>query len=235
MIATALMLDPASLRPNPWNTNIVAPENEAKLDASIERLGMFKPVIVREIHDFEAGATVYEILGGEHRAQSAVRLGLGTIPVVNLGAIGDKVAKEIGLVDNARYGADETLGLASLLKELGTEADLAGFLPYTDDDIKSIFSASDIALDDLALDEEMPSEASESDEADATRAPKTHTLMRFKVSLADAERITSLLSAIQKKHGYTLADALTNAGDALVHALLDKSTLIVPEDTTDAV
>nr|EKV2115583.1 chromosome partitioning protein ParB [Acinetobacter baumannii] len=37
-----IWVDPAQLQPNPWNSNIVSPENEAKLKASIERRGMFK-------------------------------------------------------------------------------------------------------------------------------------------------------------------------------------------------
>lgn len=37
------------LAPSPWNVNVVAPGNEAKIDESIKRLGLFKPILVREV------------------------------------------------------------------------------------------------------------------------------------------------------------------------------------------
>ena len=60
-----------------------------------------------------------EILGGEHRWKAAQQLGMAEVPVWNVGVITDEHAKKIGLVDNARYGEDDLLGLAGLLKELG--------------------------------------------------------------------------------------------------------------------
>ena len=73
-------VETSRLRPNPWNTNHVTPENEEKLRASIARFGVFKPIICRELQD-----GTLEILGGEHRWQTARDMGLDTVPVVNLG------------------------------------------------------------------------------------------------------------------------------------------------------
>lgn len=210
-----LYLDPRTLRPNPWNTNIVPPENEAKLDEAIRRLGMFKPVVVRQLADGS-----YEILGGEHRSASSIRVGLESIPVMNLGRIDDKLAKEISLADNSRYGTDDVLSLAGLLEELGTADDLASFLPYTDVDLKSIFASSDIALDDLEFEEKDDDELDVS-EPKLPKAPKTHTIMRFKVPVGDAQRISELVTQTQRDHDLTGSDELTNAGDALVHLLLN--------------
>src|SRR5437762_10365036 len=103
---TQLFVDPRLLQPNPWNTNVVSPDNEAKIDASNQRLGMFKPIIVRELPD-----GTLQILGGAHRRESAIRLGWDQVPVFNVGPVSDKQAKEIGLADNARYGHDDTLAL----------------------------------------------------------------------------------------------------------------------------
>ena len=207
----AQMADPRKLRPNPWNTNVVGAENEAKLEESLKKFGMFKPVIVRELPTGDL-----EILGGEHRAGAAVRLGMKDIPIVNLGPIGDKEAKQIGLVDNGRYGYDDTLQLAALLKELGDVDDLASFMPYTDQDFNNIMDAAEIDLDDL---EALP-------ELDPTTKPlpiptsaSTHTIMRFKVPAEDAERIAELINNVIKIHGLTDSDSLTNAGDALIHLL----------------
>lgn len=221
-MSNSFLADPndTRLQPNPWNSNVVSPANEAKLDESLKRLGIFKPILVREkpsapgLRDI-----VYEILGGQHRWESACRLGLTEISIHNLGPIDDRMAKEISLADNARYGVDDTLSLADLLKDLGDTDELQGFLPYSNVDLSAIFAASDIALDDLEL-EEPEMGASEAPTEAAARAPKTHAMMRFKVPIPDAERITELLAKIKRRQGFTTADDLTNAGDALVHALL---------------
>ncbi|CAO3459704.1 hypothetical protein [Azospirillum argentinense] len=207
-----LYLDPRALTPNPWNTNVVSPENEAKLDASIQRLGVFKPIVVREVEG------IHQIIGGEHRRDSAIRLGMDRVPVINLGPIADPLAKEISLADNARYGADDMLSLAGLLDELGNAHELTTFLPYTDTDLNAVFSSSSIALD--ALDYDETAGPDEPAEAPAPKAPKTHTVMRFKVPIEDAERLAALIQAAQKEQGFTAEDQLTNAGDALVHLLL---------------
>ncbi len=213
-MAQYLELKPSQLRKNSWNTNKVSPENERKIRASLERNGIFKPIIVRETKDGE-----YEILGGQHRWEQAIELGLETIPVFNLGEIDDNRAKEIGLADNARYGSDDTVELAELLKSLGDIEELQNFLPYGASDFDAIFTAN-IALDELEIDEDLEVELETPEEIEpVTKPTKTHTLMRFKVPIADAERITALIASTQKEYGFTKADELTNVGDALVQIL----------------
>lgn len=205
------------LRKNPWNTNRVSAEHEAKIRRSIERNGLFKPIIVRTV----PGVPGYEIVGGEHRWEQAVELGHTSIPIANLGEIDEVRAKEISVIDNARYGADDALSFADLLKEIGGADELQEFLPYGEADIEAIFSASNVDLDDLELDENFDTEPEkpEDDEAPAAKPPKTHTIVRFKVSLADAEKLTARIAATQKEQGFTGSDDLTNAGDALIHLL----------------
>lgn len=217
MKAQALEVSPDALRPNPWNTNHCSVENETRLENSLDRFdGLFKPILVREV----AGVDGYEILGGEHRWIVAKRRKLATVPIWNLGLIPETKAKEISIADNARYGADDTLALSELFKDLGESPEvIQSYLPYADVDIQSIFSATDIALDDLALDEEI---ADAAPEPVAPKAPKTHSIMRFKVSIEDAERIAERIAATQRDYGYSSSDQLTNAGDALVHLLFDR-------------
>lgn len=214
----ALSVSPSLLRPNPWNTNFVSPENEEKLLASMRRFKLFKPIIVREIE--EDGETVYEILGGEHRWEGAKRLGYTEVPIMNLGAISDTEAKEISLADNARYGSDDSAALAALLSELGSTDDLQSFLPFTNPDLKSIFAASDIALDDLELDDPIAETVAEPQDEPEAKPAKTHVIMRFKVSIADSETIAEKVARTKKEQGFTSGDDLTNAGDALVHLLI---------------
>jgi hypothetical protein len=205
-------IDPKLLQPNPWNTNKVSPDHEAKIDESIKRLGVFKPILVREL----AGGTL-QIIGGQHRVESAIRLKLKAIPIHNLGHISDKKAQEIGLVDNARYGEDDTLALAQLLEGLGDPEDLATFMPYSSGDFDSIFAASNIALDELDLPEDdgappMP----------AVPKVQTHVLIRFKVPVEDCATITEMVEKTMKAQKFTEEDALSNAGNALVHLLTQR-------------
>lgn len=202
-------IDPALLVPNPWNTNVVSPDNEAKLEESIRRFGMFKPVVVRELDD-----GTLEILGGEHRAGVAKRMGLKKIPVINLGKIDDKKAKEISLVDNGRYGTDDTLQLAELLESLGDADDISTFMPFSETDLASIFSSVNIALDDLDLDDTEPAPSLPKE-----KPIQTHTIMRFKVPVEDQSWVTDLIEKTMKSQKFTESDSLTNAGDALVYLL----------------
>lgn len=205
------MLAPDQLTPNPWNTNMVSPENQHKLEESVKRFGVFKPIVVRELTD-----GTLQIIGGEHRWSAAKALGHAEVPVVNLGRINDKKAKEIGLVDNGRYGADDTLQLANLLEGLGVDSqELSSFMPYSESDFSSIFSSVNISLDDLDLpdDAEVPM-------TPATKPPQTHQIMRFKVPLDDVGAISDLIERTMKDQRFVDEDSLSNAGNALVHLLL---------------
>ncbi len=202
-------LAPERLSPNPWNTNVVSPENQHKLEESVKRFGMFKPIVVREVD----GAL--EIIGGQHRWEAARSLKLAEIPVVNLGRVSDKKAKEIGLVDNGRYGADDTLQLAELLEDIGVGAEeLSSFMPYSESDFASIFSSVNISLDDLDLpdDDEVPTSA-------APKPAQTHQVVRFKVPVDDVSVVTDLIERTMKEQRFTDEDSLSNAGNALVHLL----------------
>lgn len=203
-------VNPEILVPNKWNTNVVSPENEEKLDASLKRFGVFKPVIVRELID-----GTLQIIGGEHRAQSAIRLGYKSVPIVNLGMISDQKAKEISLVDNDRFGEDDSLKLAELIGTLDP-AELSSFTTFSDADLDSLFTNSSIALDELdAL--SMPTEDIDLPQE---KTIQTHQIMRFKVPIKDVDAVTQKIERAIKVQGFDDSDSLTNAGDALVHLLL---------------
>lgn len=231
----SFIADTGDLRPNPWNANVMTPENEAKLDESLKRLGNFKALVVREV----PGVAGYEILGGEHRWQSAMRVGMKSILVVNLGPIDDIAAKEITLADNSRYGSDDSLALAELMKDLDLNV-LEQILPYGDTDLQSVLDSANIELDKLSIDENFDKDAispgEDDDEDDLPAKPaKTHTQLRFMVPLADAERVTKIIAQTKSDQGFNHASELVNAGDALVHLLLTarpKSILTEPSAPT---
>lgn len=196
-----------ALRPSPFNVNIVSPDNETKIDNSIERLGLFKPALCRELDDGSL-----ELIGGEHRWLSAKRKGEKEFPIINLGRVSDARAKEIGLVDNARYGTDDTLQLAELFDGMEVD-DLSSFTPFSDSDITSIFSSVNIELDNLDIEEsdERPGVPQE-------RPLQTHQIMRFRIPVEDSW-IQKLLEETMKTQKMNESDSLTNAGDALIYLL----------------
>ena len=200
-------IDPKELKHNSWNVNVMSPDNEAKLEESLKRFGMFKPAVVRELDD-----GTLQIIGGEHRVDVAKRLGIKEVPIVNLGKITDEKAKEISLVDNGRYGTDDTLRLAELLEGLGDASEIASFMPYSESDLTAIFSSSTIALDSLELSEE-----DETPRLPTEKSIQTHQIMRFKVPVDDVEMVTAVIESIMKSQKFKDSDSLANAGDALVH------------------
>nr|DAJ05231.1 MAG TPA: ParB protein [Caudoviricetes sp.] len=195
------------LTPNPYNTNVVSPDNEEKIKESLRRFGQFKPILVREQ---EEG---FEIIGGEHRWRAAKELGLDKVAVINLGEISDEEAKKISLIDNGRYGEDDAFKLSELLSGLGDISDLSSYMPYSDQSLETLFSNTSINLDELEVDEEELEESAPAIE----RPPQTHVVMRFKVAIEDSEKVQKLIEKIMKEQGYTESDSLTNAGDALVY------------------
>ncbi|MGE8141869.1 ParB/RepB/Spo0J family partition protein [Novosphingobium sp. NPDC080210] len=213
-------LDPRSIEPSPWNANVVSHENEEKLRASIERHGMFKPILVRVLDN---GAI--QCIGGWHRCEQAIELGYAKVPVVNLGAIDDERAKEISLADNARYGIDDTLKLSGLLEDLDASV-VASIMPWTHRDIEALTASIAVNIDDLDLDPNIDLTGGDEDderEAPAPKAPKTHQLLKFRVPIGDAQRISALIAETMREEGFTAADDMSNAGEALAYLLLNES------------
>ncbi len=205
-------VSPDRLVPNKWNSNVVSSENELKIDEAIKRFGFFKPIVVRELD----GTDKFEIIGGEHRWESSVRLKLKEVPIFNLGIITDIRAKEISIADNARYGTDDSVALAEIMQDIKSE-DITQFLPYSENDVMAIFKSIDLALDELEIDDELEEVVKK--EPSTSKSIPTHNIMRFKISIADSERITALIEKTKKRFSFTSSDDLTNAGDALVHLL----------------
>lgn len=219
MSAEVSLMDPRLLKANPFNTNRVGPENMAKLEASIRDLGFVTAVVVRELGDGSL-----QILGGQHRVETACKMGLKEVPVINLGRIADVKAKKIGLVDNSRYGIDDTIGLAALYEDIGLSSeDLAKFLPFTQQDFESISRAVEIDVDELDF---VTSDEDPEVDVEEVRAPKpakTHDFLRFRVSMGDAERIRQKIEKTIKAEGLADDDDLTSAGSALALLLLGSS------------
>lgn len=203
-----MSVDPSKLERNPWNPNVVNPANEDKLKASMVELGQFKPIIVRQ----KSNGTL-EILGGEHRNDQAVRMGLKSIQVYNLGTITDDLAKKISLADNAQYGENDFASLSELMKSIENAEGLADIMPITAEEIHSMISHEALNLDDINLD---PDSSDDMEGLDIPQGVKTHNIVRFKVAIEDMADLMLVIKRIQSEQSFNQADQLTNAGDALV-------------------
>lgn len=190
-------ISPFELKPNPWNSNQVNRENFEKLKKSLQSLGSFKPIVVREVEGS------FQIIGGYHRNEAAKELGFPIVPIVNLGAIDDDRAKEISLVDNTRYGEDDTELLSKLLDEIDTEL-LADILPDAPVELPELDDSTSILDDELKREDE--------DEF------KT---LKFRLDIDKAEEIEGILARYCFDKGIKHPDGYSNYAEAL-YILLTK-------------
>ncbi len=205
-------IDPARLTRSRFNPNEVDPINLEKLRTSVERLGFFDSIKVRELEDGSL-----EILGGEHRAKIAIALGMDSVPCTMLGRIDDKTAHEIMLADNHRYGQDDPEKLSLLIDEIGDLGELVSLLPLDESEMAGFFG-QDMGDDALGELDGFDSDSDKITDVLPKNAP-THKILRFKIAIEDADRIGDLLFKIQTEQGFTDSDQLTNAGDALTWLL----------------
>lgn len=212
--------DPHDLRPNPWNPNAVDPINQTKLEASLKKDGIKRPIVVRQLENGD-----YQIIGGQHRTEAAISLGWKEVPIINRGKISDAEAKRETLLDNYRYGSDNLDRLSALLSdpEIGDAASLLDTMPIDEEELASYFShltSENIDMDiEDALSDGEEKEVDEEDTIDlGTGKPlKTHTIIRFRVSIEDQAKLAELIKQTKIDHGYVASDDLTNDGDALIH------------------
>ena len=126
--------DPRHLVKNKWNPNKMSPEEEAKLRNSLQKHGHVRPILVRTLED-----GTLEIVGGEHRVEVSIDLGMTEVPVINLGQISDEDAKRALMIDNSRYGHDDAGLLSELLTGLGSADELAEWMNMGVDELGASF------------------------------------------------------------------------------------------------
>lgn len=206
-------LNPMVLQPASWNPHQVPIENLEKLRESIAKNGNFDPPLVRLMPDGS-----HEIVSGHHRIKLAQMDGVSKITVMVATGMSDKIAKQIALASNAKYGYDDALKLSELLKGMGTNVDeLTSFLPTSDKEFEILMGVEDhkLDLDELKLDDDGAME----DFAEPSRPTKTAQMFRFKVPVGDAESVERAIKRVAKEQGFTEGDSLTNQGDALVYII----------------
>jgi len=206
---------PETLQPNPWNPNRVSSINMEKIVESLRGKKFFKPVLVRE-KDGEL-----EIIGGEHRVLASITLGTDRIPIINQGPLSDSEAKLMSIQDNARYGEDDNDAMSALFAEgvMGSAEDLISVLPYDETDLAGFMEH--VVPDLSSLDDDLDLDTGIDFDLDTAPISKTSQIVRFKLQLEDADRISELINKTKAEQGFTDGDDLSNAGDALVYLLLE--------------
>ena len=199
------------LSPNPWNTNQMDATAYRKLRESIERVGSFKPVVVRELDDGE-----YQIIGGEHRWSVMNELGYEEIQVVNLGKISDTRAKQISVLDNERFGEDDEVAFQRLLEDIQSdlEYDLSDIM-RVEFDLDKVMSLSSIDTDSLLdeLDDELSDTPSRTKDAIADSDDKT--MLRFRFDQDEAVVVRQAILDIIESQAIKTGNEFDDAGEAL--------------------
>lgn len=219
------LVDPTLLHQNPWNPNVVDPINQMKLEASIQKHGIKRPIVVRTLED-----GTLEIIGGQHRTLAALALEMPLVPVINRGQISDAEAKKETLIDNFRYGSDDVMRFSELLQDpdIGSAEELLATMPIDEEELAGYFSHLSAEKIEVEIDSILGDDDESSDstiDLGAATPTRTHQIIRFRVSIEDAAKIGELIKKIRANQGFVEADDMTNDGDALVHALLTHSTV----------
>jgi hypothetical protein len=134
-LASALVLWPIEkLKPYERNARTHSPEQVAKIAQSIEEFGFTNPILV----DGDAG-----IIAGHGRLMAAKRLGLETVPIIELTHLSEAQKRAYVLADNRLAedaGWDEEMLAAELaaLREMELDLELTGF---SDEEIDDLLSA----------------------------------------------------------------------------------------------
>ncbi len=201
-----------SLAPNPWNTNKLDATAYRKLRESIERLGVFKPVVVRELENGEL-----EIIGGEHRWSVVNELGWDEIQVANVGCISDAEAKAISVLDNERFGEDDEIAFQRLLEDIQSDLDfdLADVMDVNFD-LDQVLTASGVDADELldGLDDDLDATPERSKEKVETGTDSKQT-MRFRLDHDEASEIKNIVNSVIAEQGISTGSEFDDAGEAI--------------------
>lgn len=202
-------VNPFELKPNEWNSNKVSRDNLEKLKKSVSSLEMFKPLIVRET------ATGLEILAGYHRNEAAKELGIESVPVLNLGPIEEQKAKEISIIDNTRYGEDDSELLEKLINSMDTEL-IGTAMP----ELASL-EIPDLSEELTEFEEHMVEESRDFKDSGEDSAK----FLKFRYDdLDQAEEIEDILIFEAKENGFYFGDGYPNLSEALYNLIVRKRT-----------
>lgn len=157
--------------PNEWNPNEMTPADFDALKGSLQKVGnnSLQSIIIRpNPRRAEEGEPDYEIVDGFHRYQALKDLGM-TDAYCQIINFPDSLARIYTIAMNKNRGEFDTLKLANLLAELKNtygfdESMLEEELGYSDDEVKALLSMTDVNLDNLQEEDDLPDHVLRDDE-----------------------------------------------------------------------
>ena len=148
------------LLPHPLNSNVMAPELQAKLKGHISRTGRYPFVVVRP-HPDDPGK--FQVLDGHHRILILREIGYTEVRC-DVWQVDDREARLLLATLNRLQGQDQPLRRAQLIHELLGEmslGDLSGLLPESDRQIEELHSLLEFPAEEIAA--QLDAEAQEAE------------------------------------------------------------------------
>lgn len=142
------------IAPNTYNYNKQSAFIYEKTIQSIKTYGFVDPIIVRSGDPVTGMFERKEIIGGEHRYQAAIELGMKTVPINDLGVISDSKAKALCIILNETKGKPDQDALAALIASLSEDGADLSVLPYDESEIESFIDLVHDGLGDFDGDED---------------------------------------------------------------------------------
>jgi ParB-like chromosome segregation protein Spo0J len=185
----------SEIKPAPHNYNKQSDFIFEKLKKSIQEFGFSDPIDVRSGNE-HGKFDQYEIVGGEHRFNAALSLGMTEVPINDLGVMKDSAAKKLLIVLNETKGRPNNDQLALLVSELKTEGVDLDVLPYEASELESMTNMAEFSFEPASTDNVVDETGSEDDEDDGQEyAGIADVLTLVDVNEADDEKIANRIKA----------------------------------------
>jgi ParB family chromosome partitioning protein len=172
-------------------------ESLAELAASIEKVGVMQPIVVREI-----AADKYEIIAGERRWRAASIAGLASIPVV-IKKSGDVDSLQMALIENIQREDISAIELAEAYRKIMDAANL------TQEDLASRVGKSRVAVANALRLIKLPSEIRDALRSGRITEGHARALLQFET---DAERTVVFERILAKALSVRDVERLARAG-----------------------
>jgi hypothetical protein len=123
----------ASVKPNPWNPNVMTPDEQRALEYGLRHDGWLVSQALLVWGTDENGAERNVIIDGEHRWTAGGAIGFDDVPMVKLRGLTEAKAKKLTIAMNAKRGRHDDDLLKKLVREL--DKGLAGLTDNLADDL----------------------------------------------------------------------------------------------------
>jgi|GEM_PF-1882114 len=184
------MIDPAKIKPNKYNPNIMTPQQMESLVADFRENGWIgQPVVVND---------ELEIIDGEHRWKAGKEAGFKKIPIVKFQPENEEHQKIVTIALNSKRGEMNPLKLAGLILELNKKFSLDEL------SVKLGFSISDLK-DKLSLNQVTKEFMEKMQEEAEKREQEALRVLNFALT-AEQEKVVN--EALDKAKGKSKSEKL---------------------------